>query len=380
MTNQESGSAAAPAHLLRRRSSGRVIGGVAGGLGDYFNIDPLLVRIGFVGLMVFGGAGLVLYVIAWLLIPDEGRDTSSVENLLRRLRLSGKTIGWIGLTILALLFLQAVFRSGGYISFGDPNYYNGGINSGLLVAIAVIVIGVLVLRRQDSAPRAPFEATVGDAVEQAARPAAVVPRVREHSPLGWYTIAALLLTVGGMAIFSQSAGVTIHPGQYFGAVLGVIGLGLVIGAWVGRARIMVLLALLILPLAVMASFVTVPLRGGVGDVRFAPSNAAELRGEYRMIGGRMVLDLTDIHFTSEPIRIAASVAFGELVVIVPDGASLDVHTRVGLGESIVFDARNDGSNLADRFARHSFVGPNFILDLENGIGQLRIESGAPGSL
>ena len=64
------------ARILRRRVSDRVIGGVAGGLGDYFEIDPLLLRIAFVGLMIFGGAGLVLYVIAWLLIPGDGHDRS----------------------------------------------------------------------------------------------------------------------------------------------------------------------------------------------------------------------------------------------------------------------------------------------------------------
>src|SRR5688572_5620991 len=46
---------------LRRRSDDRVIGGVASGLGDYLNVDPLLIRIGFVGLMLFGGLGLRLY-------------------------------------------------------------------------------------------------------------------------------------------------------------------------------------------------------------------------------------------------------------------------------------------------------------------------------
>ena len=73
MTSEPSERTGAPPRLLRRRTSDRVLGGVAGGLGDYFNIDPLLVRIGFVGLMIFGGAGLVLYVVAWLLIPAEGQ-------------------------------------------------------------------------------------------------------------------------------------------------------------------------------------------------------------------------------------------------------------------------------------------------------------------
>ena len=63
-----------------------MIGGVAAGIADYLNIDPVLVRAVFVGLVVFGGAGVVLYLVAWLLIPVEGR-TSRPSS--RRCRASG---------------------------------------------------------------------------------------------------------------------------------------------------------------------------------------------------------------------------------------------------------------------------------------------------
>ncbi len=69
--------------VLRRRSDDRVIGGVASGLGDYFNVDPLLIRIGFVGLMVFGGMGIFLYVAAWLLVPDDATDKSILEQVVQ---------------------------------------------------------------------------------------------------------------------------------------------------------------------------------------------------------------------------------------------------------------------------------------------------------
>jgi phage shock protein PspC (stress-responsive transcriptional regulator) len=45
------------------------IGGVCGGIGEYFNIDPLLVRIGFLFLMFGMGGGLLLYILLWLLAP-----------------------------------------------------------------------------------------------------------------------------------------------------------------------------------------------------------------------------------------------------------------------------------------------------------------------
>jgi phage shock protein C len=56
---------------LRRSRSQRVIGGVCGGLGRYLGIDPVLLRIAFVVLLFAGGGGLVLYLIAWILIPEE---------------------------------------------------------------------------------------------------------------------------------------------------------------------------------------------------------------------------------------------------------------------------------------------------------------------
>jgi phage shock protein C len=57
--------------VLRRSRTERVIGGVCGGLGRYLGLDPVLLRIAFVVLLFAGGGGLVLYVISWILIPEE---------------------------------------------------------------------------------------------------------------------------------------------------------------------------------------------------------------------------------------------------------------------------------------------------------------------
>ena len=56
---------------LRRSITNRTIGGVCGGIAEYFNIDPVLVRLIFVVLAVFGGAGVILYVIAWIVMPEQ---------------------------------------------------------------------------------------------------------------------------------------------------------------------------------------------------------------------------------------------------------------------------------------------------------------------
>jgi phage shock protein C len=59
---------------LRRSTQDRVIAGVCGGLGRYFNTDPVWFRIAFVVVTLAGGAGILIYLIAWLIIPEAGPD------------------------------------------------------------------------------------------------------------------------------------------------------------------------------------------------------------------------------------------------------------------------------------------------------------------
>lgn len=56
---------------LYRSSSQKVIGGVCGGLGDYFAIDPVWFRIGFVVLAIAGGSGILIYLLMWLIVPPQ---------------------------------------------------------------------------------------------------------------------------------------------------------------------------------------------------------------------------------------------------------------------------------------------------------------------
>ncbi len=367
MTSQDTSG-----RLLRRRATDRVIGGVAGGLGDYFNVDPLLFRIGFAGLIIFGGAGLVLYLIGWVLLPAEGQDASMLETFFRRLGLTPRRIGWIALVLVASVLLINSMNSGMAYSIAEGPL---GI-PGAFWAIAVIGAGVLLLRRRELA----VAPTTTVAPVPLPTPLVKAP-ARPRSPLGWYVIAALLLSIGSMALVSQAARVEVGPGQFFGAALAVIGIGLVVGAWWGRARILILLALLLLPVAVTASFVTAPLKGGVGDVRFAPANSAELRTEYRLIGGRLVLDLTDLVPSSwGRIHIAASVALGQLVIILPHDASVELHARVGAGDVILFGSQDTGTSLESRFVRTHPYGPTYVLDLESGIGEVMVATDATGGI
>ena len=56
---------------LRRSTTDKVIAGVCAGLGRYLGVDPVLIRIAFVVLALSGGGGVLLYIIAWIVIPEE---------------------------------------------------------------------------------------------------------------------------------------------------------------------------------------------------------------------------------------------------------------------------------------------------------------------
>lgn len=56
---------------IYRSKSNRIIGGVCSGLGNYLNLDPVLVRIIFVVLTIFAGGGVLIYIILWIVIPEE---------------------------------------------------------------------------------------------------------------------------------------------------------------------------------------------------------------------------------------------------------------------------------------------------------------------
>src|SRR5579859_3792873 len=88
-----------PRRFVRTRR-GRMIGGVCSGLGSYFDVDPLLIRIAFVGLAIFAGVGLPVYLAILLLVPEEGAERAPI-----RLRRSS----WaLVLAVLALLAAASV--------------------------------------------------------------------------------------------------------------------------------------------------------------------------------------------------------------------------------------------------------------------------------
>lgn len=68
---------------LRRSADQRMLTGVCGGIGRFVGIDANIVRLAFAVFTLLGGSGILLYIIAWVIMPDEGTDTSVLEHVIR---------------------------------------------------------------------------------------------------------------------------------------------------------------------------------------------------------------------------------------------------------------------------------------------------------
>ena len=74
---------------IRRSAADKKLAGVCGGVARHWNVDPVLVRVGWVLLALSGGVGIVLYAAAWLLVPADGATSSTMDDLTK-----GATRGW----------------------------------------------------------------------------------------------------------------------------------------------------------------------------------------------------------------------------------------------------------------------------------------------
>lgn len=68
---------------LTRSNTDRIIGGVAGGIANYLNVDPTLVRLGFVLLVLVGGVSPFIYLILWAVLPSENSANAGFSQQVR---------------------------------------------------------------------------------------------------------------------------------------------------------------------------------------------------------------------------------------------------------------------------------------------------------
>lgn len=263
---------------LMRSSSDRVIAGVAAGVGRYFSVDPVVVRIAFIVGAFFGGAGIIAYGAAWLLVPsDDGTARADAAGIIRRL---GIAIGVLALTGIAL--------AGGF----------WGAASG-----------------------------------------------------GASTVAIVVIAAGGL---------------------------LVVGAFTGGMRWLIVPALALAFGAAAAAAGDIDVRGGTGERVYRPATAADLRSEYKLGAGHLLLDLRSTRFGPGDHRVRLKLGLGQAEVLVPPNVCVSSTAQIAGGGTTIFDRQSGGTYHDWQDIRRAQKGnPHLTVDADIGFGELRIEPG-PG--
>lgn len=375
---------------LRRSTQDRHVAGVAGGLARHLDVDPIILRVAFVVLTFFGGAGLVVYIACWLLVPeDTGAPAAiSLDNRSRTFVLFG--VGGVA----ALLVIGDAWGPGW---FPWP-----------LIAIGVIAWVFLARKdrrdnqRADYAPYAPqqYAAPVGQTQPYAAQHAPQQPYAAPYGPqqpsgpvppmtpapprpprdprkrgpiLFWFTLALTALAIGTLCIIDL-AGAEVADSAYPALALAVIGVMLLVGAFFGRAGGLIFLGLIA---AVGLSGATLAERYDGTEISQAPTSANELDASYDIDAGSIRLDLTGIRdldqLDGRTLDLRAE--FGEITVIVPDELHVTTAGEVEVGQITFFGHGSGGFDISlDGTNPGQADTPHLHIDTDVEVGNVEVSA------
>ena len=293
---------------LRRTTGDRKVAGVAGGLARHLDVDPLILRVGFVVLAFFGGAGLILYAAGWALVPEEDRERAPVH-----LDERSRTIALVALGVIAALAL--VGDSWGAFWFPWP------------LAIIGLIAFVWLSRSRDRAERraGPVAQNATSAPTPYIAPLPRDPRKRGPK-LFWFTLLLIAFSEGVLGIL-DAAGAPVVDSAYPALALGVIATMLIIGSVMGRAG--GLMPIGVVAFAIVAA-TTAADRWDGERYEYTPSTSDEVSDIYTVGTGDLIVDLTEVAdldgLDGRTIELTGSAAAIE--VVVPRGLDVEVDITI----------------------------------------------------
>jgi phage shock protein PspC (stress-responsive transcriptional regulator) len=389
----------------RRRTNDRKIAGVAAAIARRYAIDPVLVRVAFVVATVCsGGAGVLLYLLGWLLLPAQGDQSSGAESVIGRGRSSMSAVLTIVLVLLLIPVTAAVL---------------GGHGSGI-IGLAVGLGALLLLHRSRAAlgeipgsspaaapssgppetaqaiPATPGVpgATTSDDPDRPAPPAwdplGAAPFAWDlpepsappapPGPPRWAGSKITPITLG-LALLAGGIALAFAPGlsaaQIAAMLLGVVGLGLVVGSFLQGGRGLVPVAI---PLALLTWVLSAAPTSDfqVGTRHWSPTTTAELQNKYSVTLGNGDLDLSHLQLTNgQTVQTNVAVGVGETHVYLPPNVDAQVSCRTQVGDvDCLGRTDSDGSPSRVTLTDTGADGPGggtLILDVHSGVGQVHVE-------
>ena len=389
------------------RSPDRRIGGVAGGVADYFDVDPVLIRLGFVIGIFAGGIGAIAYLIAWVVLPDydddvvqNGAHQGVSDNADRPGAGRGRRDRDFDTTTTIAIILLAVAAA---LGVSDT------IDGGFVLPLALVGGGVYLLTRRESERDLPYEEDPGpvagratDSSEEAGRrftrptdfddttnasltdptdptaspdqPRRRHRRRREPAVVTRICLSVLALFFAGAIAADQLDWLESDASTVMATGLIILGGGLIVGAFLGRARGLVPLGLL-LALAFAVSGVLEPIiDDGIGERTYQPVTLDQLEDEYRLGVGDLEVDLRGLEIPDgERVEVNVVLGMGEATVWVPPLADLDIKGDVDFGQLDILDLTEEGVDNELTLTR-SFGGDAELvinLNVDFGHGEVR---------
>ncbi|MFJ5706251.1 PspC domain-containing protein [Streptomyces sp. NPDC093105] len=382
----------APAAPPRRSRTSRVVGGVCGGLGRHFDMDPVIFRIVLAVLAVTGGVGLLFYGFAWLLIPLAGEDESEGRRLLTG-RVSGAALAAVLMALVGCGIFLSMLRTNSMVGFavllslvtagaaywsqrrhtaveeaeGDPEARPKAPHVRVPVPPEAKAPPLTYIESQmmswwrdpivkdGSTGKVAFgymwgpvgivdaEGRVGGEVPKPGSrwgtpvdPARPAPSVRRtpYSIAGLVQLFALAAAVTGTALTwgSQPLGVSLATG--LAAALAVFGLGLVVSSFLGRTGFGTILQVVVTS-ALLAGAFALPEKITTEWTRqtWTPAAVTAVEPRYDLGAGVGTLDLSRLSVPEgTTVRTAVDVGAGKLEVVVPENVVVKLHAQVGLGD------------------------------------------------
>jgi phage shock protein PspC (stress-responsive transcriptional regulator) len=388
----------------RRPHQGRMVAGVAAGIGRRYGIDPIIVRIALVVSAIYGGSGVLFYLLGWLFLAGEGDEVSAFEGLIHRGRSSVSSGLTVLLCILVVPAVTANLALDGYSLLAGSLLLFGALfllhryraDMGPTEAVTPGATGPEAGSMTDSTPTSALDPESGpqDRVPPAwdplgaapfawdlpepgpAQPEPAPPVVverRRRSRIGLATFG-LALVVGAVLWIVAPGGGWLNLPHIVGILGAVVGIGLVAGSFVRGGRGLIPLALLLSGAGFVLTAGHVDGWHGAGNALFAPTTVADVQPVYQRTVGELRLDLTGLPSTGT-VHTSVDLGAGNATVLVPPGADVVATCSARVGNVDCLGERQSGPGNPTIHATQNHDGADrlhIFLNVQNGTGEVRV--------